>query len=278
MVFKTILIVTGLEGDDRDLKLATDLCRTADAHLSVLVVGIAIPAPIGEFPATFSDVWLQERQRDLETLGIRVAAVSAFLSTNAGSADVSSEYVEAAWADEAIGRRGRYADITLLGPSSMPDGTLKDKIIEGALFSSGKPLLLVPKGSNPTLSPKRVLVAWDGRIEAARAVREALEILVGAHEVQIVLVDPMEGENGHGEEPGADVAAYLSRHGAKVTVHRLPSASRSVSDVLCRHAIDGAAEMLVMGAYGHSRVRERIFGGVTQSMLRKHPLPIFMAR
>jgi hypothetical protein len=81
-------------------------------------------------------------------------------------------------------------------------------------------LLLVPEGSQPTLKPRRVLVAWDSRIEASRALRESLEILDAAEDVRLVLVDPMEGEDKHGAEPGADAAAYLARHGVKVTVDR----------------------------------------------------------
>ena len=156
--------------------------------------------------------------------------------------------------------------------------TLKDKVIEGALFSSGKPLLLVPEGSQPTLKPKRVLVAWDSRVEASRAVRESLEMLAAAESVRLALVDPVEGDDYHGAEPGADAAAYLARHGVKVTVDRLPSSNHSVAEVLRRHAIDTSSELMVMGAYGHSRLRERIFGGVTRSILESPPLPILMAR
>ena len=156
--------------------------------------------------------------------------------------------------------------------------TLKDKAIEGALFSSGRPALVVPAGTFPTLKPKRVMVAWDARLEAARAVREAIEILAAADDVRIVLVDPKADEADHGAEPGADVAAYLARHGVKVTVDRLPSQGMTVAEILRRHARDAGAELLVMGAYGHSRLRERIFGGTTRSMLEETTVPVFMAR
>ncbi|TIT68729.1 MAG: universal stress protein, partial [Mesorhizobium sp.] len=107
-------------------------------------------------------------------------------------------------------------------------------------------------------------------------VRESLDMLKGAEDVRLVIVDPIEDEFHHGEEPGADAAAYLARHGVKVTVDRLPSANHSVADVLRQHAGDVAAELMVMGAYGHSRLRERIFGGVTKSMLEGQSLPVFM--
>lgn len=278
MAFKTILTVTGPDHDDRDLKIAATLCRQIDAHLSVLVIALAAPPPVGEYAAIVSDGWLEERQADLGQLKERTDAVSAFLAGGNVSSDVTSEYPEIAWADETVGRRARYADLTVVGPRLLAGETLKDKVVEGTLFSSGKPLLLVPEGSQPTLKPKRVLVAWDSRIEASRALRESLEILDAAEEVRLVLVDPMEGEDNHGEEPGADAAAYLARHGVKVTVDRLPSSGHAVAEVLQRHAVDTSAELMVMGAYGHSRLRERIFGGVTKTMLENQSLPVLMAR
>lgn len=278
MAFKTVLSVSGPDLGDDDLKLAATLCEEIEAHLAVLVVALAAPPPIGEYAAVVSDAWLQERQADMDKLQQRTAEVTALLASSPISSDVSSEYPEEASADEAIGRRARYADIIVLGPELLSHVMLKRKAIDGALFSSGKPLLLVPKGSTPTLKPKRVVVAWDSRIEASNAVSRSLDLLKGTADVRLALVDPLEGESRQGAEPGADIAAYLTRHGVKVTVDRLPSQGRTVAAVLQQHAADTAAELLVMGAYGHSRLRERIFGGVTRSMIDEPPLPILMAR
>jgi nucleotide-binding universal stress UspA family protein len=278
MPFKTLLTVTGPLLSDSDLKVAAALCEEIDAHLSVLTVALAAPPPIGEYAVMVSDVWLEQRQADLKELKQRNAAVSDFLSERALSSDLSIEYQEIAWADEAIGRRARYADLTVVGPEMLTRDSLRDKTIEGALFASGRPMLVVPAGAHPTLKPRRVMIGWDGRLEAARAVREAIEMLAAADEVRVVLVDPTADERDHGAEPGADVAAYLARRGVKVTVDRLPSQGMTVAEVLRRHAGDTAAELLVMGAYGHSRLRERIFGGTTRSMLEESTVPVFMAR
>jgi nucleotide-binding universal stress UspA family protein len=277
MSYKTILTVTGPGFGDGDLKLTAGLCEQVGAHLSVLVVALAAPPPIGS-AAEVSMVWLDEREEEMKRLDARTAAVSGVLAGHALSADVSSEYTESGRGDEAIGRRARYADLTVIGPDVLASEILGEKATEGVLFSSGKPLLLVPEGASPTLRPKRVLVAWDTRIEASRAVRESLDMLKAADDVRLVLVDPVQGEDHHGEEPGADVAAYLSRQGVKVTIDRLPRINRSTADVLRRHALDMSAELMVMGAYGHSRLRERLFGGVTKSMLAQPSLPILMAR
>lgn len=275
---KTILTVTSPDLGDADLKLAATLCEEIEAHLAVLVLNMAAPPPIGGYAAIMSDAWLQERQADVERLQKRSAAVSALLAASPVSSDVSSEYPEEAWADEVIGRRARYADLTVIGPGLLARGALKNKVVSGTLFSSGKPLLLVPQGSFPTLRPKRVLVAWDSRIEASNAVARSLDLLRTAEDVRLVLVDPVEGEFGQGEEPGADAATYLARHGIRVTVERRPSQGRSIAAVLRQHAIDTSAQLLVMGAYGHSRLSERILGGVTKTMIDEPPLPILMAR
>lgn len=275
---KTILTVTSPDLGDADLKLAAALCEEIGAHLAVLVLALAAPPPIGGYAAIVSEAWLQEREADKARLNERAAVVSALLASLSISADVSSEYVEEPWADDIVGRRARYADITFVGPQLICSGVLKDRVIAGALFSSGKPLLLAPRGPNPTLRPRRAVVGWDSSLEASKAVGGALDILSAAEDVRLLLVDPVEGDGGQGAEPGADAAAYLARHGVKVTVDRRPSQGRSVAAVLRQHAIDTSAQLLIMGAYGHSRLQERIFGGVTKSMIDEPPLPILMAR
>lgn len=275
---KTILTVTSPDLDDTDLKLAATLCEEHGGHLAILVVKLAAAPPIGGYAAIVSDAWLQEREADKASLKERTAAVSDLLAALPISAAVSSDYPEEPWVDDIVGRRARYADLTLVGPQLLRGGILKSKVIAGALFSSGKPLLLVPRGSSPTLRPRRVVVGWDSSLEASNAVASALDILSTAEDVRLLLVDPVEGESGQGAEPGADAAAYLARHGVRVTVDRRPSQGRSIAAVLRQHAVDTAAELLVMGAYGHSRLEERIFGGVTKSMIDEPPLPILMAR
>lgn len=276
MAYKTVLNVVGIDRGDRDIERAVELCGSAGAHLSVLVLGIAPPPPIGD-AVMAADAWVQERQTDLKRLEERVATIAKQLAASALSGDVVSDYPDLASIDDVVGRRARYADLVIAGPDLLGSEVLKSKVVEGTLFSSGRPVLLMPEGSRPTLTPKRVLVAWDSSLEATRAVREALDMLAAADDVHLVLVDPMTGEIGQGAEPGADAAAYLARHGVRVTVDRLPSSGRSIVDVLARHATDMSADLIVMGAYGHSRLRERIFGGVTRSMLNEPPLPVLMA-
>lgn len=277
MTFKTILTVAGVDGGDDDIKLAARLCEDTGAHLAVLLVAFAAPPPVGDYAVVTSDVWIQERQKEMMRLVDCNEAVEALLAGIGISSDVATEFPEGGWADDVIGRRARYADLTFVGPQLLADARLKAKVMDGALFSSGRPVMVCPEGATPTLAPKCVVVAWDSRLEAARAAREALPMLRSAKEVRLALVDPVRGETGHGDEPGADAAAWLSRHGVKVSVDRIASSGEPVSTVLSRHAGDCGAQLIVMGGYGHSRLRERIFGGVTHSMLDGAKMPLLMA-
>jgi nucleotide-binding universal stress UspA family protein len=278
MAFKTIVSVIGVTHGDGDVHVAIDLCREVEAHLSVLVLSVAPPPPSSEYAAVLWEAWLRERQKDTGRLEERVRDVSSQLAKSGLSADVEGQYAERDRAGDAAGRRARYADLTLIGPGLAADLDLKKIVLIGALFKSERPVLIVPDAPGATLRPRRVLLAWNSGPEASRAAGDALPLLAGADDVRITMVDPLSGDNGSGPEPGAEIATYLARHGAKVSVDRLPRSGQSVADVLRLHAMDMAAEMIVMGAYGHSRLRELIFGGVTQSMIEHPPLPVFMAR
>jgi nucleotide-binding universal stress UspA family protein len=278
MSIKTIMCVVGMKVGDSDLRSAVDLCAKNDAQLSVLVIAFASPPPIGDYASTISDAWLEERTRENQQLEKRVDKIVKLVEQARISASVQSEHIEFVWAAEAIGRHARYSDLIFIGPEVLKSDKLKSKAVEGALFESGRPVLIAPSGTPPTLAPRHVLLAWDSRVESARAAREALDMLVMAEDVHVTLVDPDTSSIMNGPEPGADVGAYLAHHGVKVVVDRLASGGNPVADVINQHAVDIAADLIVMGGYGHSRLRERVFGGVTKSMIDAPKFPILMAR
>jgi len=124
---------------------------------------------------------------------------------------------------------------------------------------------------------KCVLVAWDASREAARAVADAMPLLAAADAVIVLAVDPQPGPDGHGEIPGADIALHLARHGVKAQIERTVSAGVPIGELLLSRAADLGADMLVMGAYGHSRVRELLLGGATRSILASMTIPVLMS-
>ncbi|WP_425644261.1 universal stress protein [Agrobacterium leguminum] len=168
--------------------------------------------------------------------------------------------------------------IVLAGSGIRNDGDLRKTVIAATVFDARSPLVFLAPELKATLRPKKVLLAWNSRPEAARAAKEALPLLVQADAVHIVLVDPDASYYSNGGEPGADVAAFLSRHGVKAVVEQVASADRRIEAVLRQRAREIGCDMIVMGAYGHSRLRERIFGGVTASILEECPIPVFLAR
>ncbi|MGV1767301.1 universal stress protein [Rhizobium rhizogenes] len=277
MQVKTILSVIGVDQNDDDLRSAIELCSAVEAHLSVLITVLAIP-PIGGNGEVVSTVWVEEREREMEVLDRKVASAKTLLQSSGISFDVDSLFTESGWADNEIGERARYVDLTLIGGGLLAKDDMRWPILNGALFQSPSPIFVVPKGYSASLRPSTVLVAWDSRNEASQAVRAAMEQLTGAVNVCVAIVDPYASIRSNGEEPGADVAAFLARHGVRVSVDVLASGGRSVADVLRQHATDIGAELIVMGAYGHSRMREWIFGGVTRSMLETTPIPLLMTR
>lgn len=277
MAIKTILSICSPDVSVRDIKAVADLCADADAHFSLLMVAIAEPPPTGEYAAELALEWQELRSKDLSDLAEKSAHARQVLEQSGVSFDVQTAYEERSLLDDAVGLRARYCDLVLLSRNALAVEDAVVPLVDGSLFQSARPVLVVPVGCVPTLKPKTILIAWDSRLEAARAVYCAMPFLSAADDVRIVIVDPVASDARNGAEPGADVATYLARHGVNVTVEQLPSGGRPVSDVLKQHATDMAADMLVMGAYGHSRLRERIFGGMTRAFIEGADLPILMA-
>ncbi|WP_370159027.1 universal stress protein, partial [Salipiger bermudensis] len=149
-------------------------------------------------------------------------------------------------------------------------------VTEGALFEGQTPVLVVPDTVTPTATPSRVVIGWNESNEALRAVRASLPLLKSAENVHVVVIDPPQhGPNR--SDPGGALSQFLARHGVRTEIDVLSKTMPRVSDVLCRHVQDLDADMIVMGAYGHSRFREAILGGATRNMLEQAEVPVFLA-
>ncbi|MEY9162453.1 hypothetical protein ABIE78_000572 [Sinorhizobium fredii] len=168
MTYKTVLLVIDANQNENDLTAAADLCAPANAHLSVLLVKLAVPPPLGEY-AAMSVAWLDERAEDMQQLDKAVERVRATLKGLGISFDANGIYCETAWADDDVGNRARYADVTLIGASLKTDSPLRARAIDGALFYSARPVLLATNRQSVTLRPKKIVLAWNSTMEAARA-------------------------------------------------------------------------------------------------------------
>ena len=164
----------------------------------------------------------------------------------------------------------------LLAPAPLRLDELGDAealVAEGALFESGRPLVMVPYIHADGLKLERVVVCWDGSRPAARAVADAMPLLARAGRVDVVIVQEAKSD----EMPGADVAEHLARHDLNVTVQRIARGDVDVKDALLNYVADSVADMVVMGGYGHSRLREQVFGGTTRTMLASMTTPTLMS-
>lgn len=277
MTFKTILSIAGIDHAGADLLSAAEVAGRTDAHLKVMVMAFAPPPPVGDIGGIGYVAWGRNWQDENKRLTERTDEIKQVLISTGTSFDIEPVFSLRSYGGEEIARRARFADLTLLGTELIQDDTLFKHALDGALFQSPSPVILAPKQPQLELAPKKVLIAWSSQLEAGRAVRHALDMLVTADTAHIAIVDPQATRAEMGEEPGADIAEYLARHGIKTTVDVLASGGRDVGAVLRQHAVDIEAQLIVMGGYGHSRTRERIFGGVTQSMMDNLEIPVLLA-
>jgi nucleotide-binding universal stress UspA family protein len=178
-------------------------------------------------------------------------------------------------AAEIFGRIARRFDLAVVGQSERDKGPAEDLMIEGALFESGRPVIVVPYIQSTGLKTDRMMACWDGSRAAARAIADAMPLLAKAKLVELLIVS---GERGKSDEiAGADMGQHLARQGLKVEVKRVPKGDIEVANVILSHVADSGADLIVMGGYGHSRLREFVLGGVTDSILSSMTVPVLMS-
>lgn len=177
----------------------------------------------------------------------------------------------------AVATRSRFSDLAVLrSPYCETTPQLESEaILEGALFGGQIPVLVLPENVVANPEPETILIGWNESAEAMNAVRAALPLLRKAARVRVTVIDPPR----HGQDrsdPGGPLSIFLARHGVKAEIDVLGKSLPRVCDVLLRHAEDKNADLIVMGAYGHSRFREAILGGATRDMLESATLPVLM--
>lgn len=278
MTYKTIVtVLTDETLVDETLAHAMAAAEAHDAHLDVLCLGVDC-SQSGYYYAGASAIVLQETiaraQEEAETIEARVRKALGNTDLRWGAEAGVSQLADLG---RQVSLHTRFSDLAILPqPYGEGRGAELEPVTESALFEARAPVLTIPAGCIPAPHPARILLAWNESSEALGAMRAALPLLKAADVVHVVVVDPPK----HGPErsdPGGAVAQYLSRHGVKSEIDVLSKTLPRVPDVLMRHAGDMDADLVVMGAYGHSRFREAIFGGATRTMLEEATLPVFMA-
>ena len=278
MTYKSLLtVLTDDKIADAPLNHMIALAEAQDAHAEALCLGVD-RTQTGYYYAGASAMVLQET---LSRANAEAAELLAKANKVLGQSGVrwSAEEGIAQIADlgRHVAYRARFADLVVMPhPYGENRGAEVEPVIEAAMFDAGVPVLVVPDKGTPKPAPKTVLVAWNESRESLRAIKLALPFLAAADCVRIVVIDPP----AHGPErsdPGGMLSQMLARHGAQCEIDVLSKTMPRVSDILNRHAADTGADMIVMGAYGHSRFRGAILGGATRNMLEKSDVPVFMA-
>lgn len=279
MDYKTILTaVTRGDVAARTLEPVIAFAEAHGAHLEALCYGIDHAYPAYHYGVASLDLLQESQDRARqEALEIRKEVAAAI---DAAGVEGTARAVVAGISGigDVLADRGRLADLAVLSQQDSEDKPrLHEMITEAALFAARLPVLLVPRGGTVAPQPRRIVVGWDDGPEALAAVRAALPLMQKADSVQIVVIDPPR----HGPEqtdPGQDVSLMLSRHGVSADVVILARTMPRVSDMLVRQVGDSGAELLVMGAYGHARFQQTVFGGTTRRMLSDVPVALLLAR
>jgi len=277
MSYKTIMTVVDTNVTDKDLTATLKMAHAADSHLAVLVVAITPPPPVVDYGAVvLPGSWQADIQKGAQELGERAAAIEKLMQIESVAGDVTTAQCDVALIESVVAKRAMVCDLAYL-TRAPTDSVAAAQALSGILFRSPVAVILDPANALSSLRPSRVFVAWKPSREAAAAVHRALPILRQAEEVVVGIFDPVMTEHDDGEDPGADCAAWLSRQGCTVTVQQYPGGGRPVGECIAQRATEFGAGLVVMGAYGHSRWRQMIFGGTTRMMTEQAGVPVLLA-
>jgi nucleotide-binding universal stress UspA family protein len=278
MALKHLLLHLSDGRDGRShVEVAVRLAKAHDAYLTGLYVrpGYAARyAPTSASPA-FADQLRRMAEMENERLHKDETDIIDRFTEAAGAAGVPAGHLVETGADgngavSHLVRHGRAADLIVLGKPYGDDSGMPHDV----LFAAGVPVIMVPE-TCPDGVGRRIVIAWNGGREAARAVRDALPILERAEKVDVLCVNQrVEGSN---IRPGSDLAEHLAHHGIKASVDSSSPGKVSVADAIIARITDVRADLLVMGAWGHSRLREMVLGGVTRRILENAPVPVLMS-
>ncbi|MFI5000066.1 MAG: universal stress protein [Reyranellales bacterium] len=278
MGYKTILVHCDASKTTASrVRVAADLADRFNAHLIGVHIRQRFEAPM----ASDGNLAMDSLYRTYENAAkAEEAAAAAAFKGALGSRSPSSEWrVIEGPAEEALAVEARCADLVIVGqrePDPLPMATLPDLAEKFAMITE-RPMIVVPHIGAAKPPGKTVMLCWNGRREAGRAAGGALPLLKAASNVIVLVIDSGKDRTGHRAAPGTDVAGWLARHGVKVTVQRDTAVDSDVGNVILSRAADHDVDLVVMGIYGHSRMREMVLGGASRTLLATMTVPLLIA-
>jgi nucleotide-binding universal stress UspA family protein len=274
-MLKDIVVNLSVGEDGPAGDYAVSVAAAFDAHLAAIAFQYDPIVPISASSYVPAQV-IETQQADNEK-----AAKDALdrFSAAASRAGISAEPVmlgaSLAGAGDRFGHIARRFDLAIVGQANPESNSVDEIIAESTLFESGRPVIVVPYIQKAPMKLDLVMVCWDGSRPATRAIADAMPLLGKAGGVELVIVTNERGKQD--EIEGVDMGQHLARHGLNVEVKRIAGGDIDVADALLSHAADSGADFIVMGGYGHSRLREFVLGGVTHTILRSMTVPVLMS-
>ena len=279
MGYKTISVsLNDVAGNSKLLDITAGIARTFNAHVNGIYV---IPAPL-VYPnggAEFVPIMMDSNQVYFRDQAEKVRSefvarmqtddlTHAFVQVESSFPNISKDMI----------RASQISDLTIC--NAVDDQTttgIESDFIESLIISAGRPLLVIPKQFNEAVNFDKIVVGWNASNEFTRAVFDALPILKLALEVHFTVVDPQKGDDRNAKWAGADISETMARHGVKASADTYPANGGDPGTALLEHAKDLGAGLIVMGAYGHSRLREFILGGATRTILAEMDIPVLLS-
>ncbi len=279
MSWKDVLaIVAEAEADEPALALAAAIAKQTGASLSAAFLTPLPDEPLAYEPTVVAGVWAELLGRARAQSEAERARIEARLKAFDQPCDLRAAEALSRDLGRVAAVHARYSDISVVTrPADGAAGDLREELIEGILFHSGRGVIAAPPEWRGGAIGERIVVAWDASREATRALSEAYPLLDKAARVTIVTIDAKPKTFGHGEQPGMNIAGHLARRGIKAEVRNIDGQGRTVAQTVLDEALALNADLIVMGGYAHSRLREIVFGGATRDLLRASPTPLLMA-
>ena len=280
MAMKDLLVHLDVTPASRGrLEAAMVLAEAFGAHvtaLSLIAEPILRSMPSRHLPADLVREYVAQAERDLDAV---LAVATAGAKERGIHLTTRREIGPLDRLPHLLGLQGRHADLVVVGQPDPEAGGADDALLtEAAFMDTGRPALVVPyAAARRPLPPKRALLAWDGSREAARAAHDAIPLLRLTEAVTVLIVDARDLSGRLGQQPGSDIASHLVCHGIEAAVKRVESHGRGIGAVILAQAEEERADLLVVGGYGHSRLREMLLGGVTSYLLEHMTTPILFS-
>ena len=275
MALTTLLAFQSADSPLDRAKLVISMADEMGVHLNLVVFGIMVPVPMAAYPGIPVAVTAEDFEQTAEGAQQRARTLETLIAEAGVSANITVECVDRGMVGRTMSRHALCADVTVFPNGSVPGDDLATQAFNGVLFDADRPVLCLGAKDRPLTGHSKALMAWNGEPEAAAAIHCSLPLLGSVTDLHIVTVR-------HPDGPAPQVAdeemlRFLERHGKSVTTSSLQAGSGAVADTLLNCAGQVGADIVVMGAYGHSRLREWLLGGTTRQLLSRSELPVLMA-